>query len=114
MAAHSAHDFGFQLTMEEINHNALVPENVIFPCLLSHLDVWPASTVLQLRVNFVMHPVQILVQSVQQKSEKLLRIVLLKSIESRCILADSKLSIQGSKLIRYELKWHQLIFLPAA
>jgi hypothetical protein len=99
VTAHSAHDFGFQLTMEEINHNALVPENVIFPCLLSHLDVWPASTVLQLRVNFVVHSVQILMQTIQQKSKKLLRIVLLKSIESRCILADGKLSIKGNKLI---------------
>ena len=58
--------------MEQVHDDALVPEAVVLPGLLRHQDVRSSVAVLELHIGLVRHPVEILVQAVQQECQELL------------------------------------------
>lgn len=59
--------------------------------LLGDHLIWAAIAVLELHIGLVMHPVEVLVQPVQQEGKQLLAVVLLVTIEPRRILPDRPL-----------------------
>ena len=73
VAAHLAGDLRLELPVEEVDDDGAVPRQVVLPVLLGHDHVGPVVAVLQLHVGLVLHPVQVLVQPVQQEGQKLLR-----------------------------------------
>ena len=63
--------------------------------LLSDDDIWPSLAVSQLDVRLVVHPVQVLMKTVQQEGQQLLRVVLLDAAEPGRVLADRELPAEG-------------------
>lgn len=73
--------------------------------LRGHLPVWTAVAVLQLHVGFFVDPVQVFVETIQQKSQQLLGVLLLEAIKPRRVLGYGPLErktshTQGSMQIK--------------
>lgn len=54
--------------------------------LCSNLVVWPSITVLELYIRLLMHTIQVFMKPIQQEGQKLLGVLLLEAIKSRCVL----------------------------
>ena len=56
VTAFDAVNTGLELTMEQVNNDGLVPQQVVLPRLLRHHFIWPTIAVFQLNVRFIMDP----------------------------------------------------------
>jgi hypothetical protein len=65
---------------------------MILPGLLGTDNIGPIVTVLQLDIGLLRHSIQVLVETVEEKGQEFLGIILLKSTESWCVLSNCPLS----------------------
>ena len=72
VAAHLARHLRLELPVKEVDDDGAVPREVVVPVLLGHHDVGAAVAVLELHVGLLLHPVQVLVEAVEEEGEQLL------------------------------------------
>lgn len=118
--ANAARHFGLQLAVEQFDDDGAIAQQVIVPRLLRHHRVRPAFAVAQFDVRLVVDAVEIFVQAVEQKSQQLLRVVLLVAVETRRVFSDRPLWQQIKITFNYItfkkmiLKFKKMVILPAA
>jgi hypothetical protein len=74
---------GLEQTVKNVNYDAVVSLFVVLPRLFGKLLVRFANVSAHFDIGFLDDPVQIFVESVEQKSEQLVRVLLLKASELR-------------------------------
>ena len=83
LGALRTHHCGLEEAVEDVEDHRIVPLLVVLPGLAGHLVVGLAVAVAHLHVGLLSHPVQVLVQAVQQEGQQLLAVLLLVTAELR-------------------------------
>lgn len=64
--------------------------------LRGHFPVWPSVTVFQFYIGLIVNSVQILVETIQEKSQELLRVLLLEAVEPGGVFSDRPLQNEAN------------------
>lgn len=54
--------------LADIDNYRIVPRPVIGPVLSGNLPVWPSVCIFRFNIRLILHPIQILMQSIEKKS----------------------------------------------
>lgn len=86
---------GLVETIHVVHNDGIVPQTELVPSLLGELAIRSTLVVLSLHVGLLLDAIQVLMQTIQQVGDELLRIVLLVALKLRLELPQHLLEGEG-------------------